>query len=403
MSTSRLDTARRNLIGAFQSTKSTSPTVHSVTFQPFGHKDNDDRIAVERYLVLNKPWLFLVLCDGHGGPETSEYTAKYLPRHLAATVERSIGKHFGGRLDHTNIHEVEPVITAMLQREIVRFDWIIGRAMIDVCPDPRTLSEEEALRLIDEHKEAIERAMHGTTLSVAVVDIAHRVMWAAGVGDSTIVMAHHHSEKDIVEADNSLLGCLAMSRGKIAHRLSSVSPSEFSSWHPLLTAIGDFSFKLHREYTRHIFRHINPKYAQLYERLRTPPYIIAEPSVRFVDLRPVWRKDPMLILFSDGVDLLVDGDFVFSPDKPSKLDTMDIIPALLSRTVDPRVGGALGHGIEPGWSRAGDNMAIDIIGNLLGGIDAERLEMVMDHQRLLAEDPIFHIDDTTIVVARLAS
>ncbi len=64
MSTSRLDTARRNLIGAFQSTKSTSPTVHSVTFQPFGHKDNDDRIAVERYLVLNKPWLFIVLCDG---------------------------------------------------------------------------------------------------------------------------------------------------------------------------------------------------------------------------------------------------------------------------------------------------------------------------------------------------
>ncbi len=58
--------------------------------------------------------------------------------------------------------------------------------MIDVCPDPRTLSEEEALRLIDEHKEAFARAMHGTTLTVAVVDIAHRVMWAAGVGDSTI-------------------------------------------------------------------------------------------------------------------------------------------------------------------------------------------------------------------------
>ncbi|OJT07286.1 [Pyruvate dehydrogenase [acetyl-transferring]]-phosphatase 2, mitochondrial, partial [Trametes pubescens] len=349
----------------------------------------------------------------HGGPETSEYTAKYLPRHLAATVERSIGKHFGGRLDHTNIHEAEPVITAMLKREIVRFDWIIGRAVIDVYPDPRTLSEEEALRLIDEHKEAFARAMHGTTLTVAVVDIAHRVMWAAGVGDSTIalstldsagvrraerlceihnfknpqeyyrtVMAHHHTEKNIVEADNSLLGCLSMSR-----------------------AIGDFSFKIHREYLRHIFQHINPKYAQLYERLRTPPYITAEPSVRFVDLRPVWRNDPMLILFSDGVDLLVDGDFVFSPDKPSKLDTMDIVPALLSDsdTVDPRVESALGHEMEPRWSRAEDNMAVDILGNLLGGTDAERLEMVMDHQRLLAEDPIFHIDDTTIVVARLAS
>ncbi|EIW57422.1 protein serine/threonine phosphatase 2C, partial [Trametes versicolor FP-101664 SS1] len=349
--------------------------------------------------------------SGHGGPETSEYTVKYLPRHLAAMLERSIGKHFGGRLDHTNIHEAEPVITAMLKREIVRFDWSIGRGVTDVCPDPRTLTEEDELRLVAQHRKAFEVAMHGTTLSVAVVDFANRVMWAAGVGDSTIalstvdstgvrraerlceihnfknpreyyrtIMAHHHPEKDLVSANNSLLGCIGMSR-----------------------AIGDFSFKIHREYLRHIFRHINPKYAPLYERLRTPPYLIAEPSVRFVDLRPVWRNDPIILLFSDGVDTLVDGDYVFSPDKPSKLDPMDIVPALLSDAVDPRVKSALGHEIEPKWSRAENNMAVDILGNLLGGANAERLEMVMDRERLRADEPIFDIDDTTIVVARLTA
>lgn len=101
-------------------------------------------------------------------------------------LERSIKKHFGGGLDHTNIHEAEPVITAMLKREIVRFDWHIGRGVTDVCPDPRTLTEEDELRLVAQHREAFEIAMHGTTLSVAVVDFANRVMWAAGVGDSTI-------------------------------------------------------------------------------------------------------------------------------------------------------------------------------------------------------------------------
>lgn len=39
-------------------------------------------------------------------------------------------------------------------------------------------------------------------------------------------MAHHHSEKDIVSANNSLLGCIGMSRGKIYTWLSSVSPSD---------------------------------------------------------------------------------------------------------------------------------------------------------------------------------
>lgn len=125
--------------------------------------------------------------------------------------------------------------------------------------------------------------------------------------------------------------------------------------------------------------------------------------MRFVDLRPMWRNDPIILLFSDGVDNLVDGDYVFSPDKPSKLDPVDIVPALLSDTVDPRVKSALGHEIEPKWSRAENNMAIDILGNLLGGANAERLEMVMDRERLRADDPIFDIDDTTVVVARLTA
>lgn len=46
---------------------------------------------------------------------------------------------------------------------------------------------------------------------------------------------------------------------------------------------------------------------------RTPPYIIATPSLRYVDLQPFRACKPVLLLFTDGVDNLVSGRFLFQP------------------------------------------------------------------------------------------
>ncbi len=136
----------------------------------------------------------------------------------------------------------------------------------------------------------------------------------------------------------------------------------------------------------------------------TPPYVIAEPSVRFVDLEPIWGEQNKLLLFTDGVDNLVDGNLVFNPEKHSGADPVDIVSALLSDEVDPEVQRVLGHPIDPHWSGDVDNKAIDILGNLLGGTDVERLEMVTDEERLrdTGEGWPFHIDDTSIFVWGLA-
>ncbi|OSD06435.1 hypothetical protein PYCCODRAFT_1474585 [Trametes coccinea BRFM310] len=198
-------------------------------------------------------------------------------------------------------------------------------------------------------------------------------------------MAHHSSEKDVVDYDNRLLGMLRMSR-----------------------AIGDLPFKMDRAYTRHLFQYL-PNYhpqslTRLVERVVSPPYINAKPSVRFVDLEVVWQQDPVVLLFTDGVDNIVDGSQVFNPGVASGVSPHGIVSALLpGASFDSSVSRILGHPVEQRWGGDVENMAVDILGNLLGGTNAERLEMVLDRQRLQAPTPIFNIDDVTIMVACVAT
>ena len=74
----------------------------------------------------------------------------------------------------------------MLREEIEKYDRSIGEAVKSICRKPHRLTEEAARTLIDEHLEIFQRAYSGTTLSAVLVNISERLMWAVGVGDSTI-------------------------------------------------------------------------------------------------------------------------------------------------------------------------------------------------------------------------
>ena len=139
------------------------------------------------------------------------------------------------------------------------------------------------------------------------------------------------------------------------------------------------------------------------ERIKTPPYLITSPSVQFTDLEPVWNSAPNLVLFSDGVDLLVDGSTLFRPGTSSNADPCDVVSKLLQEMVDPSVEKILGHGVHSHWSGPESNRALDLLGNLIGGMDAGRLELMLDQERMAdskAEHP-FYIDDVAIVVCSL--
>ncbi|KAI0635777.1 hypothetical protein C8Q77DRAFT_1071730 [Trametes polyzona] len=208
-----------------------------------------------------------------------------------------------------------------------------------------------------------------------------------------VVMARTSADKDIVENSNKVVGWLQMFR-----------------------SIGDWVLKkMEPAYARHLCQYMptaGEPISSIADQVVTPPYVIPHPSVRSVDLQPVWGDDPVLLLFSDGMDNVVEGRHVFTPGVRQKTDPLDVLPDPLSMALDPvddrhaisgKAEGALGHAMEPNWSLELDNMAVDVLGNLYGGTHSDRLEMVMDRVRLTNPESWFHVDDTTIIVARLAS
>ncbi|KAJ2977069.1 hypothetical protein NUW54_g11467 [Trametes sanguinea] len=259
----RLEAARQRLLQAFQSTKSSPPDVHAVTFQPLGWDSNADRMVTERWTIRGQQWLFLAVCDGHGGSCTSQYTIETLPHRLRSALKRVVCKRFGGRIDRSNLDVAGVYVASMFEVEIVEFDRTLKRAVRELCPNPRELSKEQAEQLLLDHEEIFLRAFQGTTLVLALINVDLHFMWAAGVGDSSValsttntagsrsvellckhhtftdpqeyyrtIMAHHSSEQNVVDHDNRLLGLLRMSR-----------------------AIGDLPFKMERAYTRHLFQY----------------------------------------------------------------------------------------------------------------------------------------------------
>lgn len=155
-------------------------------------------------------------------------------------------------------------------------------------------------------------------------------------------------------------------------------------------------------YLANLFRYLpgfeDAPFDDIISRIKTPPYIVNWPSVCFTDLAHFWPRQSKIFLFTDGVDNLVDGWLVFKPREHSGGDPVDVVSALLADQIEPRIEGILGHPVIPRWSGEENNLAVDVLGNLLGGTDVERLEAVTDLERLNKLGWPFHIDDTSIIV-----
>ena len=76
-----------------------------------------------------------------------------------------------------------------------------------------------------------------------------------------------------------------------------------------------------------------------------------------------------------------------------------VVGTLLGDNVGSHVEGILGHGVESRWHGCDGNRAIEVLGNLLGGTNVDRLSMTMDPAVLSrGRNAKFHIDDTSIIV-----
>ena len=170
----------------------------------------------------------------------------------------------------------------------------------------------------------------------------------------------------------------------------------------LLSAIGDFSLKFHSSFLTQLFSYLPTTASASYipgitKYSKTPPYVIAKPSLKYINLEPFRDRNPILLLFTDGVDNLVSGDWD-SKATPHKEDPSDVVGALLGDKVGLRVESILGHKVEPRWHECYGNRAIEVLGNLLGGTDVRRLSMTMDPATLSDADAEIYIDDTSIII-----
>ena len=163
-------------------------------------------------------------------------------------------------------------------------------------------------------------------------------------------------------------------------------------------------------YSTKLFNHLavfgaRPLRKATIKNIKTPPYITADPSVRFVDLQPIWDQKPVVMVYSDGVNNLVNRCPHLHPRRPRHLMVPGTVAVLLQDEVDDSVPALLGHQIDLRWSQGLDNRAVDVLGNLIGGTDTQILSQVLDQDLLIGctSSPRLHIDDTSILLAFLTS
>ncbi|KAG6844082.1 hypothetical protein H0H87_009908 [Tephrocybe sp. NHM501043] len=335
--------------------------IHTVTFQPTPNRPNEDRYVVEEWddISLESPWLFMAVLDGHAGSEAADYTEQHLPRFLRDALRSKLA----GAGAEYNVQD----ISSFLCSQIEEFDHGIGAAVTELCPNPRGLDIEFIQSLITGPDSlALRRASSGTTLSAALIDRNKENLWAIGLGDSSVVL--------LTDEGN---GTLAGQRLTPLH--NTTTPSEYARVklsHPtsehnvlrdqrvlgiLSVTRGDFSYKLPAAYSANIFSKLPSEhgYFPVHDVSNdniSPPYIASKCEVRHINLT---KKKSTLALYTDGVNNIIEGRFLFRKEDPCKADAAAVIGALLQEPIDESfLENVFEHKVDSRWNSDG-NRAVE--------------------------------------------
>ncbi|KAI0661615.1 hypothetical protein C8Q70DRAFT_1051941 [Cubamyces menziesii] len=347
-------------------------------------------MVTKEWIIQGQRWLLLSLCDGNHGHLAADYVVEELPERIRRRLETLIQESLGGFLDCVNVEEADPAVRSMLREVVLELDGALANAVRDICPNPQDLTEDEARSLANEHRNVIQR---NSTIAISTTDDtgkrrAERLLNAHSFEDAreNVRFSLYHPSAEMKNGlirDKRLFGWLLTSH-----------------------TIGNHHLKMDKAYVHHFFQYVNMskrglKPSNLDKVVLSPPYLTAEPSIRFVDLKPMWDKDLYVVLFSDGVDHIVNRPTVLgqrqSGARNGTADPVNVVSALLSDFADPDVECILGHQVQPRWNGPRGNVALDVLGNLLGGMDATKLNMATTRPAGGG-----HLDDTTIMVARFA-
>ncbi|KAH9902897.1 protein serine/threonine phosphatase 2C [Cubamyces lactineus] len=402
--------ARSKLARLCVASSDVNMNVHTATFQPVATRPNQDRLVTDAWDIAGQRWIFLAICDGHVTSATAEHTIAMLPQRLQQALHRFV-THNGATEREAMLSNAD-TLSRMLSEAVRRFDQEIGAALKEICPEPEHLTEAQSEALVKAHHAVVQRAYSGTTLVAAIVNVPNRCVWTLCVGDSTVgitfknpsgrrewkclceyhrltnpreyfrvVMAHPFNERQVLTENDRVLGHMAMTR-----------------------SIGDHAMKLDKRFSEHIFEYTAESREKLWyplpELIKTPPYMSSKPSVQFLDLDSLWHAHPIIVLFSDGVDCIVQHYYYDDPQihKPS-VEPGEVIASILGDGLDRcNAQQILGHPLETQWKGDG-NKAIEVLADLFGGTDAQRISHIVDPEG--SAKPTFRIDDTTLILCNL--
>ncbi|PBK90488.1 hypothetical protein ARMGADRAFT_1054450 [Armillaria gallica] len=369
---------------------SISAGIHCVTFQPTPGTPNKDRFVAQEWDIDGQQWKFLAILDGDC---TAEYSATALPGRIEAEL-RGVVERYKRRFGRSR----ETFI-----KRIYYFDKEIGDAVKELCPDPSLLDDEQARNLIDAHREVFQRAYCGSTLAVALLDNERNHLWIAGLGDSTVGLTYTSPDG---YGDGERLLTLH----------STHTPSEYFTIlmrHPTTEKktiiqdepLGDYTLKFESIYTSKLFFKLAGRTEDFLTSIqannKTPPYIMNVPDTRYIDLAPLRHRNPTLVLFTDGVDVIVDGETLVSKNERHTLDPAVVVGKLLGREIDSGYAQeTIGHDVEVNWMGSSENRnrATEFLGNLMAGTSKETFASFLGPAERGEWDNSLCFDDTTILL-----
>ena len=114
------------------------------------------------------------------------------------------------------------------------------------------------------------------------------------------------------------------------------------------------------------------------------------------------KLSPILVLYTDGVDAIINGADLFRQENPCRHDPAKVMGKLLGDGIDERfMQDVFDHEVELNWHDK-ENRAVELLGNILAGRDPERLMQVLNPELLSDYDEKdIYVDDTTIIVCPL--
>ncbi|TBU49752.1 hypothetical protein BD309DRAFT_720904 [Dichomitus squalens] len=140
-------------------------------------------MVCESWEILGQKWLFLAICDGHGGPVTADCVTRKLPNGIRLALEDILENTLSNQLDWGNMEVAQPIIASMLSQMVEALNGLIGEAVRKLCRHPNALREEQARALVESEKyrERLLGAFNRSTLAAALVNVTHQFMWAVGI------------------------------------------------------------------------------------------------------------------------------------------------------------------------------------------------------------------------------